>query len=441
MGLISEFVKVRLSSKNVKRFEERGYEIPKRKKIRNGVELDELVSDFSKYIHVKPCDLPDGSQVKVDVKCEYCNETIFQMQYKRYKDMTDAREKICCYKCKGIKTIESNLKKYGVKGTNALPSVQEKIRNTCIERYGVSSYTKTSECQERKRDTCMEKYGVPVSSQNEEVKEKFRNTCMEKYGVDHPWKIDEVKAKVDATIQKKYGVDNISQLNEIKQRKAQSNLEHTGYAYNLQNPEIFEKSKQTNKETWGTEYPMQSPLFKERMIELYGDSCSMRIEQFKEKAINTLHKNGGDVATSQQQIYINNLYQGKLNHICKYYALDIALLDDMINIEIDFGGHDLCVKLGTMTQEEFDHKEMIRDIVVKKEGYKIMRLVSRKDKLPSDKILLQILEFSKEYFNTTEHTWINWDIDQSMYYNAEHQNGVLFDFGELRTLRRNSQSA
>ena len=141
--------------------------------------------------------------------------------------------------------------------------------------------------------------------------------------------------------------------------------------------------------------------------------------------------------TSKQQFYLHNLYGGELNYPIKYYDVDICLLDEKIAIEYDGSGHELNVKLGRMTQEEFNQKETIRNIIIKKEGYKQIRIISSKDLLPSDKILLKMLSIAKEYFNTTSHTWVNFDIDNSRIINAENKdiNGVFINYGELRKIK------
>jgi hypothetical protein len=74
--------------------------------------------------------------------------------------------------------------------------------------------------------------------------------------------------------------------------------------------------------------------------------------------------------------------------------------------------------------------------VIKRAGYKQMRIVSSKDKLPSDEILLQMLSEAKQYFfDYPEHSWIEYNIDTSTVRNAEHKNGVFFDCGKLRNIK------
>ena len=65
-----------------------------------------------------------------------------------------------------------------------------------------------------------------------------------------------------------------------------------------------------------------------------------------------------------------------------------------------------------------------------------MHIVSTTDKLPSDPVLFQMLENAKSYFSDyPEHSWIEYNIDTSTVHNAEHREGVFFDYGELRTIK------
>ena len=149
-------------------------------------------------------------------------------------------------------------------------------------------------------------------------------------------------------------------------------------------------------------------------------------------------KNGSNfVKSSRQQQYLCNLYNGILNYPFKCFALDIFLPEDKLDIEFDGSGHKMSVFLGGISEKDFHMKEIYRNIAIKKEGYKQMRIISSKDLLPSDQILHQMLSVAREYFNTTSHTWINFDIDNSIMINAENKDvgGIFFDYGQLRKIK------
>jgi len=116
----------------------------------------------------------------------------------------------------------------------------------------------------------------------------------------------------------------------------------------------------------------------------------------RKKVRNSLYKNN-NVPSSKQQIYLCNLLNGVLNKSIGQYNVDI-FLDNNIIVEYDGGGHNLQVKLGNMTKKEFINKEKRRNKFLKSKGYKIIKIISPNDYLPSDKIILKEIELAKEYF-------------------------------------------
>lgn len=67
----------------------------------------------------------------------------------------------------------------------------------------------------------------------------------------------------------------------------------------------------------------------------------------------------------------------------------------------------------------------------------MIRIISLTDKLPTEEILLQMLADAKQYFKDfPEHSWINFDIDNGIVRNAEHKEGVLYTFGQLRKIKQ-----
>lgn len=219
---------------------------------------------------------------------------------------------------------------------------------------------------------------------------------------------------------KKYGVDNPAKLKEVREKMVQTSLQRYGTMHPLQSKEIKEKQRQTVRNT-------------------YGVDCVSQLPEVRGKMTHAFYKNG-TTPTSRQQLYIFNLYQSvypdsQLNYPVARYNTDICFPNEKLVVEIDFGGHNLSVKTGKMTQEEFDQKEIVRNNIIKRDGYKTMRIISRKDLLPSDKILLQMLSDARNYFSTTQHTWMTYDIDQSLLFNAEYKNGILYNYGELRKIK------
>lgn len=268
---------------------------------------------------------------------------------------------------------------------------------------------------------------------------KHRDMIAKNYGVDNVSQLDGIKEKKRQTVFEHYGVYNPRQSFEVQQTTKNTNLQKYGAVCPLQNADIKEKAKKTCIERYGYENAAKSDFVinkkKKTMIEKYGVENSMQVAEVRQKAKETMYKNG-TCPTSKQQYYINSIYEGELNYPCRNYNLDIFIKEANIDIEVDFGGHNLSVKLGNITQEEFDRKELVRDIYIKREGIKIMRIISSRDKIPSDTILLQMLSEAKQYFfDYPEHSWIEYNIDASTVRCAEHKDGVYFDYGKLRTIK------
>lgn len=267
---------------------------------------------------------------------------------------------------------------------------------------------------------------------------KRRDTFIERFGVDHPLKTDETKNKIKVTCLEKYGYENVNQVPEHKEKTKQTCLKKYGYSSIGLVPEIQDKAHETNMKKYGSPYVMGTEHFKNKSLEYYkknyGVSHCSQVQEVREKKKISSYKHG-TCRTSKQQKYICDLYNGILNAPFNTYNLDI-LVDDNIDIEIDFAGHNLCVKLGNMTEDDFKLKEIIRNNQIRRTGIKMIHYISKTDKIPSDKVLLEILDFSKNYFSQTNHTWIEWYFDENKYINADNPQGVFFDFGELRSLRR-----
>ena len=165
---------------------------------------------------------------------------------------------------------------------------------------------------------------------------------------------------------------------EIKMME--TSLEKYGNVCSLRNQKVQEKSKAKNMKNLGVQYPFQN-------------------KKILMKCHETLYKNGNNIAaTSKQQLYINNLYNGTLNYPVDMYFADILLTNNLV-VEYDGGGHALNVKYHTLSEREFNDRELYRESVFIDNGYKILRIICDNDKLPSDDILLKIKEMAEHLLN------------------------------------------
>ena len=102
------------------------------------------------------------------------------------------------------------------------------------------------------------------------------------------------------------------------------------------------------------------------------------------------HKNGSAISSSQQ-LYLHDLLGGILNYPVGTASLDIAFPDEMIYLEYDGSGHNLSVKIGQMTQSEFDHRQRRRTYKLYRAGWRAIRIISSKDYLPHGSEILDLI--------------------------------------------------
>ncbi len=312
-------------------------------------------------------DLMDDSAAIINVQCDYCGNVLTKKYFNIVKGRSTVR-KDCCGK---------------------------------------------TECMKQKRkDVVMVKYGVSNINKLQEVKDKIKNSNMEKYGVENVFQVERFKEKHKETVLKKYSVENISQIDEVKLKKEQTLMNNYGVKNPMESSLLHDKAKKTVLAKYGYEYVIQIPKNREKM------KVSLANRVF----------NPDSVKTSYTQIYIWDLFGGELNYPVKGYNLDIALIEDKVCIEYDGSGHNLSVQLGVMTEKEFNRKEIIRNAVTKKEGWKCFRIIAFKDRIPSDKKLQNMFRFAKTYFETGR-SWITFDIENGTVYGSNISRS--YEFGEL----------
>lgn len=236
----------------------------------------------------------------------------------------------------------------GWSSTWELPQSKESIKITNLERYGVEHNSYNKETIEKRKQTNLKKGGF-LNGWTDYTKEKIKSNNLIKYGVEHYSTTEQFKNKVKNTCIKKYGYDNVRKVPQIKNK-------------------------------------------------------------ISIKRINTMYKNGTAPA-SKQQIYICNLLAGKLNYPIDKCSLDIAFPKEMIYIEYDGGGHNLNVKMGQITKEQFNMQQIKREKYLKSLGWKLIRIISKNDKLLSDEQFFSIISNSKQYLLNSNHTWVEVNID------------------------------
>lgn len=371
MILENQKIKITIWSHNIKYFRDNNYKV----NMGDSIEIDVL-------------NLPKDSTREILVLCDYCLENIVKKRYKNFIYNKENNIKDCCSNCKNKKGRETLMREYGVSSPMHLEEVKNKQKNTCLKNHGVENISQSVDTKNRKKSNMLEKYGVEYFFQTEEFKIKSQITNNEKYGVDHHTQSEIYKENYKNSILEKYGVENPAQ-SEIVQQKYQNTC-----------------------------------------MERYGVKSFFQSDTFKEKSHNSMYQNGTS-PSSKQQRHINLLLNGELNFPFKGSILDIAFPKEMLCIEYDGSGHSLGVKLGYSSEEEFMKKEFDRTNKILKNKWKIIRIISRNDLLPSDEKIIELIQFCKNYLKR-DHSLIEIDIDDSKIKCSEFEENI--NLGKLKTL-------
>lgn len=247
-------------------------------------------------------------------------------------------------------------------------------------------------CEIKQRDVIKAKYGVKNISMLKETQEKIKTNNLLKYGVESTSQLDSTKQKAKENNLKKYGVEYPMQTKEFQERLEQTSLKKYGTKRPTQNKEIKEKVKNTLFTKYGVTNPILCPGVLENVL----------ISKYNSKT----------QTSSKQQNKLNEIIGGELNYPFKRYYIDIAFIEQKIAVEYNGGGHNLSVKLGDITQEEFDRNERFRDKQMFEDGWKIIKFISIKNKLPKDNDTLSIFNFCLYLINNGYHK-IEINIDEN----------------------------
>jgi len=265
-------------------------------------------------------------------------------------------------------------------------------------------------CMKLKRETInLLKYGVKNQFQREEVKDKIIASNLEHRGVKYSMQSQDVLDKRIITNLEKFGAENNSQTNDWLEQTQKTQMLHYGMPFYFQTEEFKARAKITNIKKYGVEYISQN-----RTIRM--------------KVATTMFKHGTCMA-SRQQVHINNLLGGILNYSNNTPNLDIAFPDDSLYCEYDGSGHDLNVVLGGITRKEFDNKQRRRSFFLKARGWKELRIISLKDRLPQDNVILELFNKGRDYLLNSNHTYFEIDIDKNRLWCKEYE--LTYNFVDL----------
>lgn len=226
------------------------------------------------------------------------------------------------------------------------------------------------------------------------IQKHREETVLEKYGCKNIFQLEEIQEKQKSAILKKYGVENVFQLEEVK-----------------------EKSKETLISKYGVDHPM-------RVKEI--------AEKVRKKSYETIYRNGSQSCSSEQR-HIFEIIGGELNYLFESFWLDIFFKNDNIYLEYNGSGHDISVKYHKIPEEDFKKKEIIRYKLLQSRGLKEIQIISRKDILPTDDIVLNIVNVSFDVLKNNLSDYIVFDIDKhfikykNFFMKYDFKKNIIFD--------------
>ncbi len=312
------------------------------------------------------------------------------------------------------KTANTNIKRFGTKAPAQNKCILQKMQDTCVDRYGVENISQTQQWKNQVKDVWENK----TQEELDDIKTRSKYTYMENTGYLHPMKNPEVQQKFKETCIERYGVSNPSQCQDVRDRVKATNLERFGNEEFLASGYSIEKRTQTLIDTYGVDHPMKIPSISDKAIK---------------NALSSKYQNG-TAPSSKQQRYLCDVYNGELNFYIENsrVVVDIAFPNEKTCIEYDGSGHNLDVVCGNKTIEEKQQSEKKRNYFLLNNDWKIIRIISNKDLLPSDDILLNMLDYSKRWILNT-HSWITFNIDDLT---VTTSIGIQkYDFGLLRKIK------
>lgn len=243
-------------------------------------------------------------------------------------------------------------------------------------------------------------YGVESIRHVKEVNEKIEATNINRYGVRNPFESAQIREKGIQTTIDNHGVDNYFKVDNFHSIQEKSMLEKYGYKHYSEDPIKSNSASRKRNET------------------MYSK---------------------GNAPSSRQQNYIHDVVSGELNYPVGVLMLDIAFPDEKIYLEFQGSGHDLDVKMGKATAEEFKKKEINRYYFLKKQGWKMIEIISTNDLLPYPKKIEEMIELSKEVCKESSYIVFNLDDSTVKIKGAfiDYSFGKVITQGEFRKIHEN----
>lgn len=238
-------------------------------------------------------------------------------------------------------------------------------------------------CQKKKEWVFRNILGVENASQLPGHKEKCIKTSLERYGTKSPLQSQQIKNKIIKTNIEKYGVPCSALAEEVTKKRMETNIKKYGTPYAIESKEVRKKIQKTFIEKYGTPYITQN-------------------DDVMTKILKTKYM-GKSQISSKQQRKLCDVLNGELNYPFKRFYIDIAMLDKKIAIEYNGGGHNLSVRLGYVTEKEFNRNENFRRKMLFEDNWLLIEYISPRNRILKDEDIIGSYRYCLELFSKGKH--------------------------------------
>lgn len=321
--ILTEKVKVKISSYNFNYFKELDFDIKK------GDEIE-----------IKPEQLMRYSEVIIKVKCDNCNSEneIKNSVYNLNRDRNNGI--YSCLKCKGNNIKKTNIEKYGVENVSQVAQIKEKKKETNLKNWGTENVFQSEKIKEISKKTKKEKY----NDENFTNREKSKETCLKNNGVEWPTQSKEILNIRNLNNKKKYGTESYTQTLDCQNKIKNTCFKKYGKKSYLSTDDCQIKSRITCNEKYGVDYPSQNyEIHKKQFPKMKIHSCGVKYQGSYEKdfldlceKLNIIVERGKSIKyiyKGSERIYFSDYYLKDFNLIVEIKSTYIYKLHEERNIE------------------------------------------------------------------------------------------------------------
>ena len=160
--IVSKTTLLKWNNANKKRYMDLGYRFTQ-----CGDEFEVDINDLSK-----------SCTATITVRCDFCGKE-YTKTYKEWRsrqDKDDIIDACSSYKCRSLKTQQTNIKKYGCNCVFKNEDIKQKIKKSMMDIYGVEYTIQCPASKQKYHNTMRKKYGVDWYSQTDEFGNKYWQT-------------------------------------------------------------------------------------------------------------------------------------------------------------------------------------------------------------------------------------------------------------------------